>query len=74
VAWVVDTSVLLDVRQSDRQFGLPAAKCLVRHLPEGLILCPITYIELAPEFGDDCVLQEEFFQRVGCNGSSPGTA
>ncbi len=71
MAWVVDTSVLLDIRQNDQQFGLPAAKCLVRHLPEGLILCPITYIKLAPEFGADCVLQEEFFQRVGVQWLEP---
>ena len=65
MAWVVDTSVLVDIRQNDPQFGLPAAKCLVRHLPEGLVLCPITYIELAPEFTGDFTLQVEFFQRVG---------
>jgi hypothetical protein len=59
VAWVVDTSVLLDIRQNDPQFGIPAAKCLIRHIPEGLVLCPITYIELAPAFGGDCALQEK---------------
>ena len=71
MAWVVDTSVLLDIRQNDQQFGLPAAKCLVRHLPEGLILCPITYIELAPEFSGNSALQEQFFQRVGVQWLEP---
>jgi len=71
VAWVVDTSVLLDIRQNDPQFGLPAARCLARHLPEGLVLCPITYIELAPEFTGDSTLQEEFFQRVGVQWLEP---
>ena len=71
MAWVVDTSVLLDIRQNDSQFGLPAAKCLVRHLPEGLVLCPITYIELAPEFTGDSTLQEEFLQRVGVQWLEP---
>jgi predicted nucleic acid-binding protein len=71
VAWVVDTSVLLDIRQNDQHFGLPAAKCLVQHLPEGLILCPITYIELAPEFSGNSALQEEFFQRVGVQWLEP---
>jgi site-specific recombinase XerD len=32
MAWVVDTSVLLDIRQNDPQFGLAAVECLVRHL------------------------------------------
>jgi predicted nucleic acid-binding protein len=71
VAWVVDTSVLLDIRQNDPQFGIPAAKCLIRHIPEGLVLCPITYIELAPAFGGDCALQEKFFQRVGVQWRDP---
>lgn len=65
MSWVVDTSVLLDIRQNDPQFGPAAAECLVRYLPEGLIICPVTYIELAPEFAGNSALQEEFFQRVG---------
>jgi predicted nucleic acid-binding protein len=73
VAWVVDTSVLLDIRQNDPEFGPASAKCLVRYLPEGLILCPVTYIELAPEFAGDSALQEEFFQWVGVQWSEPWT-
>ena len=73
MAWVVDTSVLLDIRQNDPQFGLAAAECLVRHLPEGLVLCPVTYIELAPEFRGDSALQEEFFQKVGVEWLEPWT-
>ena len=71
MAWVVDTSVLLDIRQNDPQFGICAAKCLVQHLPDGLVLCPITYIELAPEFSGDSALQEQFFQRVGVQWLEP---
>ena len=73
MAWVVDTSVLLDIRQNDPQFGLAAAECLVQYLPEGLILCPVTYIELAPEFAGDSALQEAFFQRVGVQWLEPWT-
>lgn len=71
MAWVVDTSILLDIRQNDPQFGLAAAECLVRYLPEGLVLCPVTYIELAPEFAGDSALQEEFFRRVGVQWFEP---
>ena len=71
MAWVVDTSVLLDIRQNDSQFGLPAAKCLVRYLGDGLVLCPITYIGLAPQFSGDSALQEEFFQQVGVQWLEP---
>jgi predicted nucleic acid-binding protein len=38
-----------------------------------LILCPVTYIELAPEFADDSALQEEFFRRVGVQWLEPWT-
>jgi len=71
VAWVVDSSVLLDIRQNDPQFGICAAKCLVQHLPDGWVLCPITYIALAPEFSGDSALQEQFFQRVGVRWLEP---
>lgn len=71
MAWVVDTSILLDIRQNDPQFGPAAAECLVRYLPEGLVLCPVTYIELAPEFAGDSALQEEFFRRVGVQWFEP---
>jgi hypothetical protein len=73
VAWVVDTSILLDIRQNDPQFGRPAAECLVRYLAEGLIICPVTYTELAPEFSGDSALQEEFFERVGVKWLEPWT-
>jgi predicted nucleic acid-binding protein len=73
VAWVVDTSVLLDIRQNDPQFGLAAAECLVRHLPDGLVLCPVTYVELAPEFRGDPALQAQFFERVGVQWLEPWT-
>ncbi|MGA7213136.1 MAG: type II toxin-antitoxin system VapC family toxin [Terrimicrobiaceae bacterium] len=71
MAWVVDTSVLLDIRQNDPVFGISSAECLIRYLPEGLVLCPITYIELAPEFSGDSALQEQFFQRVGVQWLEP---
>jgi predicted nucleic acid-binding protein len=73
VAWVVDTSVLLDIRQNDPQFGLAAAECLVRHLADGLVLCPITYIELAPEFHGESALQARFLERVGVEWLEPWT-
>jgi predicted nucleic acid-binding protein len=73
MAWVVDTSVLLDIRQNDPQFGLAAAECLVRHLSEGLVVCPVTYVELAPEFHGDSALQAQFFQRIGVEWLEPWT-
>ena len=64
MAWVVDTSVLLDIRQNDPQFGICAAKCLVQ-LPDGLVLCPITYIELAPTLAVTLLFRNSFSRGRG---------
>ena len=73
MAWVVDTSVLLDVRMNDATFGLTSAQCLAAHLAEGLVISPITYVELAPAFNGDARLQEEFLERTGVEWLEPWT-
>lgn len=65
MTWVVDTCLLIDVLDDDPVFGEPSATLLEDHLPEGLIVCPITYAELAPAFDGDLDLQEEFLRRAG---------
>ena len=65
MAWVVDTSVLLDVRMNDATFGLASAQCLAAHLRDGLVISPVTYMELAPAFDGDARLQEQFLERNG---------
>ena len=60
MAWVVDTSVLLDIRLNDPNFGIDSATCLARQHSDGLILCPVTYIELAPAFRGELPLQQAF--------------
>ena len=53
----------------------PLAKKRGLFLPIGSLrhYCP-NNIQLAPEFSGDSALQEEFFQRVGVHGLSPGAA
>lgn len=65
MAWVVDTSVLLDIRMKDKNFGLASAKCLDSHLTDGLVISPMTYVELSPAFGGDARLQEAFLEENG---------
>jgi predicted nucleic acid-binding protein len=71
VAWVVDTSVLLDIRLNDPAFGVASAACLARCLADGLVLCPVSYIELAPAFRGDHGLQQAFLQLVGVSWTEP---
>ena len=73
MAWVVDTSVLLDVRMNDVIFGLASAQCLAAHLADGLVISPMTYVELAPAFNGDVRLQEEFLDRNGVGWLDPWT-
>ena len=65
MAWVVDTSVLLDIRLNDPAFGVASATCLARQLGDGLVICPVTYVELAPAFRGDQSLQESFLRQIG---------
>lgn len=63
--WVVDTSVLLDIHTADAEFAQPSAECLARHVGAGLVLSPVSYVELAPAFGGDVNLQAQFLAEVG---------
>lgn len=69
MSWVVDTCILLDVLEDDPEFGAPSAELLDQLAEEGLSICPVTYVELAPAFGGDISLQEEFLSGVGVDHS-----
>lgn len=58
MSWIVDTCVLLDVRLADPKFGRASAACLEAHSPDGLRLCPITFVEIAPSFRGDVTRQK----------------
>jgi predicted nucleic acid-binding protein len=63
--WVVDTCLLIDVLEDDPQFGADSAALLERLMNDGLEVCPVTYAELAPAFGGDRALQDEFLRGIG---------
>jgi predicted nucleic acid-binding protein len=65
MAWVVDTSVLVDVFENDPQFGRKSAQCLTKYVKEGLVICPITYIEFSPLSNGDPALLDAFLQQTG---------
>jgi len=65
MAWVVDTCVLLDIHCADPHFAQSSADCLTAHLSDGLVISPITYVELAPAFDGNMKLQEQFLTEVG---------
>lgn len=67
MAWVVDTSVILDILTADPQFEPASTACLQAHLVEGIIICPVTFIELGPSFRGDGAAAEAFLAaaRIG---------
>jgi predicted nucleic acid-binding protein len=63
--WVVDTCVVLDVLEGDVDFGLRSARLLEERLAEGLGICPVTLVELAPAFNGDLIEQKRFMALAG---------
>lgn len=73
MTWVVDTSVLIDVLEEDPEFGEVSARTLENLAEDGLTLCSVTYVELAPAFEGSRDLQEEFLAGVGVRATEGWT-
>ena len=48
MAWVVDTSVVVDLVTGDPLFEPGSTACLQAHLGDGLVISPVTFVELGP--------------------------
>ena len=65
MGWVVDTCLIIDVLEDDPAFGTVSARLIDAKACEGLVVCAVTYIELAPAFLGDRRRQDEFLRQVG---------
>ena len=65
MSWVVDTCLLIDVLEDDPEFGQRSARLIDEHGEQGLLVCPVTYAELAPAFQGARSLQDEFLGGIG---------
>ena len=65
MAWIIDTCLLIDVAEADPSFGIKSATLIDAKRTEGLVVCPITYVELAPVFNGDQSAQNEFLLKLG---------
>ncbi len=65
MAWVVDTCLLLDIGLDDPQFAAKSEQLLEKKSHDGLLVCPVTFIELAPAFGGQTKRLEEFLFNLG---------
>lgn len=65
MAWVVDTCILLDIGLDDPEFASASESLLDARLAEGLLVCPVTFVELAPAFSGQIDALEEFLFQLG---------
>jgi len=65
MSWVVDTCVVIDILEGDPTFGASSANLLERSLRDGLVLCPVTMVELSPAFAGSLETQKHFLEQVG---------
>lgn len=65
MSWVVDTCLIIDVLDDDPDFGESSATLLESMMCEGLTICPVGYVELAPAFLGDRRRQDEFLSAIG---------
>lgn len=73
MAWLVDTCVLIDLAEADPRFGAAAARHLQARLHDGLLISPLTYVELAPVFQGSREVEDEFLAEAGIRADEPWT-
>lgn len=73
MAWVVDTSVALDIHTGDPSFELRSTACVQACLADGLVLCPVSFVEIGPSFGGDAAAARSFLRNVLISSVEPWT-
>lgn len=73
MAWVVDTNLLLDVALDDPRFQVESMDLLCKRRRAGLIVCPITFVEVAPSFDGDAEAIREFCDALSVASNEPWT-
>lgn len=63
MAWVADSCILLDIAMADPQFGTASAQCVESKLAEGVIACPVSQIEIVPQFNGEISEVRRFLQK-----------
>ncbi|HEY1052759.1 MAG TPA: type II toxin-antitoxin system VapC family toxin [Prosthecobacter sp.] len=65
MAWVVDSCILIDIAMADPRFGAASAQCVSSKLTDGVAACPISQIEIVPQFGGRLNQVKYFLQQSG---------
>jgi hypothetical protein len=65
MAWTVDSCILLDIALKDPTHGLASALCLEKYRSAGLMVCPMTLIDITPQFGGELMNVRAFLKVIG---------
>jgi hypothetical protein len=65
MAWVVDTCLLLDIGLDDPEFAERSENLLLQKSYSGVVISPVTFVELAPAFGGDIDALKNFLTGLG---------
>lgn len=65
MTYVVDSCILIDILENDPDFGRMSALCLRDYVSEGLVISPVSMIELSPTFSGNLLRQKEFLRLCG---------
>ncbi len=71
MAWVVDSCVLLDIGTKNPKWGIACAQSLEDHFADGLTVCPISVIEIAPNFPGGIDEVRHFLFLLGIEDNHP---
>ena len=71
MAWVVDTGLLLDVGLDNARFGKSSEILLQEKAGDGLLVCPVTFVEMAPAFGGDLGALRQFLTGIPADYDEP---
>ncbi|MBA3961857.1 MAG: type II toxin-antitoxin system VapC family toxin [Chthoniobacterales bacterium] len=65
MSWVVDTCLLIDIADADPRFGNVSSRFLAQKNARGLVISPVSFVELAPAFDGVLTAQEHFLANLG---------
>ena len=68
--WVIDSCVLLDVALKDPVHGVSSALFLEAKRGEGLTVCPVSVVEIAPFFDGSAATIREFLKLMGAESGA----
>ncbi|MGV3663398.1 MAG: type II toxin-antitoxin system VapC family toxin [Prosthecobacter sp.] len=56
---------MIDIAMADPRFGAASAQCVSSKLADGVVACPVSQIEIVPQFGGQLAQVRHFLQQSG---------